>query len=105
MIPILTLVHIGVYANLLATTVVYDVISAAPSRLEAGTPSILGTSRVPSVITVTFCLWSGMLVSVCEWRLVEIFKNHVAFCHRHRWPEFGPERQAFAAAARGQHSQ
>ena len=57
---------------------VYNVISAAPSRLEADTPSILGASRVPSSITVTFSWWSGMLVSVCKWRLVEIFKNRVA---------------------------
>lgn len=42
------------------------------------TPIILGASRVPSAITVTFSLCNGIVMSVCEWRLVEIFENRVA---------------------------
>jgi hypothetical protein len=44
------------------------VISATQSQLpvEADTPSLLGAPRVPSAIIVTFILWSGVLMSVCE---------------------------------------
>lgn len=67
---------------------VYNVVSAALSQLEADTPSLLGDSRVPSAITVTFSLSSGMLLSVCEWRIVKIFENVMV------GPNFGPERRA-----------
>jgi hypothetical protein len=86
--------------------VVSKVISAAPSRLEADTPSLSDASPVPSAITVTFSLWSGMLMSVCEWRLIEIFESRVYYSSVTVivGPDFGPERQAFAATC-GQHSE
>jgi hypothetical protein len=54
----MTLVHIGVYANLLALAGQHmliassNVISVAPPRLEADTPSLLVAPRVPSAVTV-----------------------------------------------------
>ncbi len=71
-------------------------------------PSRLGTSRVHSAVTVTFNLWSGMPMSVCEWRLVEIFENLRtvgASVNVIVGPEFGPERQASRTLAVGKHSQ
>jgi hypothetical protein len=56
------------YRMLIASPWRINVISAAPSHLpvEADTPSLLGASRVPSAIIVTFILWSGVFMSVCE---------------------------------------